>query len=54
MLKIFNLRTGFKSLQDHKYKIGEIVEVKNFDDRFWVECAPGIYFFMNRDDAVKY
>jgi hypothetical protein len=37
-----------------KYKIGEVVEVKNFDDRFWVECAPGIHFFMNRDDAVKY
>ena len=34
MLKIFNLRTGLKSLQDHKYKIGGIVEVKDFDDRF--------------------
>lgn len=45
-----------KSLYDinFQYKIGEVVEIKNFDDRFWVECAPGIHFFMNRDDAVKY
>lgn len=37
-----------------KYKVGEIVKVKDFDDRFWIECAPGIHFFMNREDAVKY
>ena len=36
------------------YKIGEIVEVKDFDvDRF-NECAPGIHFFINRHDAVNY
>ncbi len=45
-----------KSVYDYnfEYKIGEIVEVKNFDDRFWVEYAPGIHFFMNRDEALKY
>lgn len=45
-----------KSVYDYEfeYKIGEIVEVENFDDRFWVECAPGIHFFMNRDEALKY
>ena len=36
------------------YKIGEIVEEPNFcTDRF-TECAPGIHFFINRDEAVMY
>ena len=36
------------------YRIGEIVEVPDFDDNRWNECAPGIHFFMDRQDAVKY
>ena len=37
-----------------KYRIGEIVEVFNFDERYWKECASGIHFFIKRDDAVIY
>lgn len=36
------------------YTVGEIVEVKNFDTNRWEECAPGIHFFITRDEAVKY
>ena len=36
------------------YKIGEIVEVTDFDTNRWNECAPGIHFFITRDEAVKY
>lgn len=36
------------------YRIGEIVEVPDFDDNRWNECAPGIHFFMDRQDAVEY
>lgn len=62
VLEIQNLngsRSKYKtarSIYDYefKYKIGEIVEVKNFDDRFWIKCASGIHFFMNRDEAVRY
>lgn len=36
------------------YKVGEIVEVKDFDTNRWNECAPGIHFFMTRDEAVRY
>ena len=36
------------------YTIGETVEVKNFDDNRWNECAPGIHFFITRDEAVRY
>ena len=36
------------------YRIGEIVSVDNFDDNRWNECAPGIHFFITRDEAVRY
>ena len=36
------------------YRIGEIAEVSDFDDNRWNECAPGIHFFMDRQDAVEY
>ena len=36
------------------YKVGELVEEPNFCvDRFQ-ECAPGIHFFINRQEAVEY
>ena len=40
--------------EDFKYRIGETVTVDIFcDDRF-KECAPGIHFFINRQEAVDY
>lgn len=36
------------------YRVGEIAEVFDFDDNRWDECAPGIHFFMDRQDAVEY
>ena len=36
------------------YRVGEIVSVDDFDDDRWNECATGIHFFMNRDNAIKY
>ena len=36
------------------YEVGKIVSVDNFDDDRWNECAPGIHFFINREEAVKY
>ena len=39
---------------DFVYKVGETVKVNNFcEDRF-TECAPGIHFFINRQEAVNY
>lgn len=37
-----------------KYRVGEIVEVDNFDTNRWNECAPGIHFFITRQEAVDY
>lgn len=36
------------------YKVGEIVEVKDFDEDRWNECSKGIHFFITRDEAVRY
>lgn len=36
------------------YTIGEVVEVEDFDENCWNECAPGIHFFVTRDEAVNY
>jgi hypothetical protein len=36
------------------YTVGEIVSVDNFDHDRWHECAPGIHFFITRQEAVNY
>ena len=36
------------------YHVGETVEVADFDDDRTHECAPGIHFFITRQDAVDY
>ena len=39
---------------DFIYKVGEIVEAKDFDTNRWNECSTGIHFFIDRNRAVKY
>ena len=36
------------------YTVGETVSVDNFDENRWNECAPGIHFFITREEAVNY
>ena len=36
------------------YCVGETVEVPDFDENRWNGCAPGIHFFVTREEAVKY
>ena len=36
------------------YNLGETVEAPNFDTNRWNECAPGIHFFITRQEAVEY
>ena len=36
------------------YRIGDIIEVTDFDTNRWNECAPGIHFFITRQEAVNY
>ena len=37
-----------------EYRVGEIVAEPNFCEDRWGECAPGIHFFINRQEAVGY
>ena len=39
---------------DFVYEVGEIVTEPNFCEDRWEECAPGIHFFINRQEAVEY
>ena len=36
------------------YAVGATVEVSDFDDDRWNECAPGIHLFIDRRAAVEY
>lgn len=36
------------------YKVGETVEVKDFDKCRWNECSTGIHFFIDRNMAIIY
>ncbi len=45
-----------RSIYDRQfeYEIGKEVSVDNFDEDRSHECAPGIHFFMTREEAVNY
>ena len=36
------------------YKVGEVIEVNNFCEDRWEECAAGIHFFITRQEAIGY
>lgn len=40
--------------KDFVYRVGETVEVQNFDENRWNECAPGIHHYITREKAVRY
>ena len=40
--------------QNFVYTVGATVEVPDFDENRWSECAPGIHFFIDRRAAVEY
>ena len=40
--------------QNFVYTVGATVEVPDFDDNRWSECAPGIHFFIDRRATVEY
>ena len=48
--------TEIKSNHDDNfiYRVGEIVEVDNFDKDRFNECSTGIHFFIARESAVAY
>ena len=45
-----------KSSRDNSfvYRVGETVEVKDFDEDRWKECSTGIHHFITREEAAMY
>ena len=45
-----------KSSRDNSfvYRVGETVEVKDFDEDRWNECSTGIHHFITREEAAMY
>lgn len=62
VLRIENLDESISSTQEVRsdydstfiYKVGETVEVRDFDTNRWEECSTGIHHFMSRQEAVEY
>lgn len=62
VLRIENLDGSVSDIQevysyydpDFVYKVGEVVEVEDFDTNRWNECSTGIHHFMSRQEAVDY
>ena len=61
VLSITNIKTGKEISEiasdydkNFIYKVGKIVEVKDFDDNRWNECSTGIHFFINKENAINY
>ena len=51
--EINEARSGHDS--DFVYRVGEAVKpVQDFDTNRWNECAPGIHFFVTREEAERY
>ena len=51
--------SGLKQVRSDKdpffvYEIGKTVKVNDFCEDRWKECAPGIHFFITREEAVNY
>ena len=47
-------RVASKHDQTFIYRVGETASVCDFDENRWNECAPGIHFFITREEAINY
>ena len=61
VLSITNIKTGKEISEiasdydkNFIYKVGKIVEVKDFNEDRWNECSTGIHFFINKESAINY
>jgi hypothetical protein len=57
-VEVMALSKGNKAISQHDsnftYKVGQIIEINDFDDNRWNECSTGIHFFMNKEAAENY
>lgn len=54
-MTIWLLDNGYELKEcDFKYKVGEVVEVQDFDENRFNECAAGIHFYVDRRAAEEH
>jgi len=48
--------TELSSMHDNsfKYHVGDEIEIKDFDERYNIECSTGIHFFLTREEAENF
>jgi hypothetical protein len=55
---VLELSSGTQAVSTHNnefiYKVGETLEVKDFDEDRWNECSTGIHAFLTRWEAENY
>lgn len=50
-----HIKTAISSTDNNfVYRVGEMVEVNNFDENRFNECSRGIHFFMTEEEARSY
>jgi hypothetical protein len=54
IIKPINVVAHSSSDSKFLYKVGETVVVDNFEEDRWIECAPGIHFFITPEEATLY
>ena len=52
--EIFGADRAFSVHKYFSYYVGDKIEVYNFNCEYNTECAEGIHFFINRQEAVEY
>ena len=50
--EVEEIESGYDS--EFIYKVGEYVEVGDFDEDRWKECSTGIHFFLTKQEALNY
>ena len=55
--KVLEIEGATRAISQHKYMsyyVGDEFTVYDFNCEYNVECAPGIHFFMTKEEAVNY
>ena len=49
-------KTKLSSIRDNsfKYRVGDEIEIADFDENYNVECGVGIHFFLTKKEAGNY
>lgn len=45
---------GISYHQDMSYYVGDVLDIRDFNVQYNIECETGIHFFKKKDDAIRY